>query len=292
MEPWRMYPGRIVGDRRLPVAAGLFYEDRPEALRAQLEWAKGHPLGPGEGGLGEPGGRVVGIVAPHGSLYYSGPIVLHAVLVAAPVKPGLVVVVGPNHSGLGARVSVYPRGFWSTPVGDVEVDEGASRLLAERGGFELDYQGHVYEHSVEVLLPVLLHVLGGGWRLVAVSLYDHSPGTASRLSEALAELASSRDDVLVVFSANLSGFGEPDEVRRWDELLLSRLLKGDAEGLYRVVEEEGIPTCSLGVLASAVLYASKLSASMRLLKHALSSDVAGGGTAVGYAAISLAKTSG
>ncbi|NOZ89473.1 MAG: AmmeMemoRadiSam system protein B [Crenarchaeota archaeon] len=278
-----VFPGRIVAGRRLPLAAGLFYESSREGLQAQIEWARGHPLGPG-GSPPAVEGRLVGVVVPHGSLYYAGPVAAHVLPVLEAVRPSVVAVVGPNHTGLGAGVSVYPEGLWSTPLGDVEVDSEAARRLAELGGFELEVAGHVYEHSVEVVLPLLQHVLGGGWRLVAVSVFDQSPETAARLGEALAVL-SAEHGVFPVFSANLTLYEEPGEARRMDELLLEALQGLDVNGLYRVVEEHGVPTCSLGVLAAAVVYASKLSARPRLLRHALSSDVAGGGYAVGYAAL-------
>jgi len=138
--------GRVVNGKRLPLAAGLFYEASPEGLKAQIEWAFGHPLGP-RGSASRSG--VMAVAAPHGGYFYAGPVYAWAFSVVERRGWDTVVVVGPNHTGVGPGVSVYPKGVWVTPLGEVHVDEDFSRRLVETAGAELDYVAHLYEHSVE-----------------------------------------------------------------------------------------------------------------------------------------------
>src|SRR5262245_52550694 len=60
------------------------------------------------------------VMCPHAGWIYSGELAartLHQVQV-----PGRVVILCPNHTGRGARVSVFPDGAWRVPGGDVPVD--------------------------------------------------------------------------------------------------------------------------------------------------------------------------
>jgi AmmeMemoRadiSam system protein B len=278
--------GRIVSGKRFPIAAGLFYEAERERLLAQMDWGFRHRLGPGRL-PGETGpGAAEALVMPHGGYFAAGPVYAHAVLAAAEGWD-TVVVVGPNHTGVGADVAVYPGGgYWSTPLGDVEVDAEASRGVAEAAGAELDVRPHLYEHSVEVVLPWLQRLRGTGWRLVAVSLYDASPETASALAEAVAGLLEAGRRVLVVASANLSSYLGWEEARRKDRVLLDAVLGLEPGAVYRVVVGEEIPTCSAGVLEFFVAYTRLRGLRPRLLAYTTSGDVVGEkGVVTGYAAI-------
>ncbi len=264
--------GRIIEGRRLPIAAGLFYEARAEKLKAQMEWATRHPLGPGNV---EPRGDVVAVVSPHGGYFYAGPLYAWAFSVI-PGSWDTVVVVGPNHTGVGPAVSVYPRGSWVTPLGEVLVDEEFSSRLASRAGAVLDYVAHLYEHSVEVVLPWLQHRLEQGWRLVAVSLFEQEPSTVARLAGAVLSVAEELGRrTLVVASANLSAYLGYEEARQKDQLLVERLVSGRLGDVYRTVVDERIPTCSAGVLEFFAEYARLRGAGVEVLRYATSGDVSG-----------------
>ena len=42
--------------------------------------------------------------------------------------PEIVVILGPNHYGIGGRVSLMSEGFWETPLGRVEIDKEIARF--------------------------------------------------------------------------------------------------------------------------------------------------------------------
>lgn len=284
------FQGRVISDKRLPIAAGLFYEAAAEKLRTQLEWGFRHPLGPGKLPSEQPG-HSEAVVVPHGGFFVAGPLYAHGVNAAAGGKWDLVVVVGPNHTGVGPSVSVYPRGSWVTPLGEVPVDEEASRLLAEEAGAELDIHGHLYEHSVEVVLPWLQYSLGNGWRLVAVSMYDSSPEAARRLAEAVSSIIERLGHrTLVVVSANLTSYLGYEEARRKDRVLLDAVLGLQEGGVYQAALREEIPSCSVGVLEFFVSYSRLRSLKPRLLAYATSGDITRERDVVtGYAALAAER---
>ncbi len=106
---------------RAPAVAGYFYQGSSEALRKQVE------------GFIVPGAerkRAIGVVSPHAGLIYSGPVA--GALYSSIEIPDTIVLIGPNHTGLGAAVSLMSKGGWETPLGTVEIDETlAASILAK-----------------------------------------------------------------------------------------------------------------------------------------------------------------
>src|SRR5512133_1523995 len=130
---------------REPAVAGRFYDGDPRTLarevRAFLE-AEGEPI------------PALGLVAPHAGYVYSGAI---AGAVYARVRvPPRVIVLGPNHSGLGRPAALWPAdGGWRTPLGTVPVSRPLTDALAACPLVELDLAAHAREHSLEVQVPFL-----------------------------------------------------------------------------------------------------------------------------------------
>src|SRR5262245_64795054 len=95
------------------------------------------------------------MVAPHAGYMYSGAV---AGQVFARVSvPERVVVMGPNHTGRGERVSLVPAGAFQLPGGAVPIDEElAAAILDHVPAARADADAHRTEHSVEVELPFLL----------------------------------------------------------------------------------------------------------------------------------------
>src|SRR5262245_42322731 len=95
---------------RAPAVAGRFYPGTAaqiaEALRTMMPAAA----------AGEER-TATAVMCPHAGWVYSGKIA-GGVLASVRVPPR-VVVMCPNHTGRGARVSIMAAGAWRTPVGDV-----------------------------------------------------------------------------------------------------------------------------------------------------------------------------
>ena len=289
------WTARIVGGRRLPVAAGLYYEADPELLRGQVEWCFSHPKGPGglrRESTAEPP-PVAGLLVPHAGLYYSGPIAAHGYAAVAPWLGSFdtVVVVAPNHTGLGAPVSVYPEGSWSTPLGGLVVDGEMARLVSSLGGGSLDVKAHLFEHSIEVQLPFIEYLTGKGSRprLLAVAMYDQSPEAAARLGEAVAEAARRLGRrILFIATSNLSLYEPPGAAREKDKTTIEILLSMDSSRLYGALASGEAGMCGPGPAAALLHYLSRAGKECggRLLGYATSGEMGGGNRAVvGYASL-------
>ena len=87
--------------------------------------------------------KAIGTVMPHAGYIYSGAV---AGETAASIKvPGTVIILGPNHTGLGPAVSVFPGGSWHMPFGNVPVNEGLADQILELTGSDSPKEHLSYE---------------------------------------------------------------------------------------------------------------------------------------------------
>lgn len=271
--------------RRLPAAAGAFYPSTRDEVVSQLEWCFNHPLGP-RGSVSENyfGEEIHAFICPHAGYIYSGPIAAHSYDLLRNLGPKCtIIVLGPNHFGLGSDVSIYPVGEWVTPLGSVSIDSKLAVLLSELSDiFSLDEVSHVSEHSIEVQLPFLQHVLESP-RIVPICILDQTRQTCLEVGKAVAELMKSNKCILIA-SSDFTHYEPHEVVMKKDSLAIDAIRKMSLDQLYEAVEERGVSMCGYGAVAS-VLQASKLcgGVNVRILKQATSGDTSEQkGSVVGY----------
>ncbi|MCD6341958.1 MAG: AmmeMemoRadiSam system protein B [Thaumarchaeota archaeon] len=277
--------------RRMPAVAGMFYPSSPESLKAEIEHSFLHRIGPGRLPR-KPGGdrNPPSLISPHAGYVYSGPVAAHGYLqLENRIKPETVVILGPNHYGVGSPVSIYPSGEWVTPLGSVKVDEKLALKLAEISDvFTLDEFSHSREHSIEVQVPFLQYVLGE-FKVLPICILDQSLETCIEVGGALAEALKNYRSFLLVASTDLTHY-EPDEIaKQKDEMALQRIVELDVEGLYEVIRRHEISMCGYGPVAAVLEASKRLGASeSEVLRHATSGDITGDrGAVVGYASIKI-----
>ena len=92
--------------KREPAVAGRFYPRDPQALKDEI---KSHIDETAEKN------SAIGVVAPHAGFKYSGDV---AGSVYSRLEiPETVVLLGPNHTGMGERISLMAKGTWTMPFG-------------------------------------------------------------------------------------------------------------------------------------------------------------------------------
>ncbi|MEM2006521.1 MAG: AmmeMemoRadiSam system protein B [Sulfolobales archaeon] len=284
---------------RKPLVSGQFYEGSPTGLVRQIEWCFLHNLGPKVIPKGEGSQERVslGFVVPHAGYMYSGPAAAHAYYaLSMEKKPRTIVLIGPNHTGVGPSVSVYPEGLWETPLGRVPVDSELAKLIAGSSRFaRLDTTAHEYEHSIEVQLPFLQYVLKEDFTIVPITILNQTPRVAEDLAKSIlsAVQLSKRDpyDILIIASTDLTHYEPHDIAHRKDQLVIERIVQLDPDGLFRVVVEKDISMCGPGSTMALIYFAKALNAGgARLLKYFTSGDITGEKSwVVGYAAVQVLR---
>ncbi|MBN1389687.1 MAG: AmmeMemoRadiSam system protein B [Candidatus Thermoplasmatota archaeon] len=278
---------------RHPAVAGMFYPGSERELTRELKDC--FRTGPGRS-TPEKGKRVMGLVSPHAGYAYSGPTAAFGFLAMADGGlPDSVIIIGPNHHGLGEPIGISFEDF-STPLGVMRND----RELAEAIGIPPDELSHVSEHSMEVQLP-FIQFFDKGIGQVCISMMDQSPQTARWLGDRIARaLRTTERDAVIVASSDFTHCGrnygypvpgtmDPGEFARSRDIpVIEKLLKFDIEGALSEKRKLGTTACGLGPI-SAMFEAAKAlgGGEARLLHYTTSYDVSPASSAVGYASIAV-----
>ncbi len=277
---------------RKPAVAGSFYAGSGAGLRRQIEDCFRHTLGPGALPRGATAAerKTLGLVSPHAGYVYSGPVAAHGFFrVAEGRKPETVVIIGPNHRGLGANVAVGKTDKWDTPLGTVELDAGAAEAIISGSNWaQWDDMAHSMEHSIEVQVPFLQYVFGSGFRIVPVAMLRQDLGVSEDLGHAVAAALKGKE-ALIVASSDFSHY-EPQQVAASrDRMALNAILDMDPARLETVVRANDISMCGPGPVMAVLSACKGLGAKKaRLLKYATSGDITGDHSqVVGYASVEI-----
>ena len=284
---------------RKPAVAGSFYPAGEAELKQAVESSYLHKLGPGKlppKGAGSSSG-LKACVCPHAGYTFSGPIAAHSYLdLSELIEPELVVIVGPNHYGVGSGVATYGEGEWETPLGKVAVDPDATNRIVSLAGFvDIDPEAHRREHSIEVQLPFLQRLYGESFQFLPISLAFQDKRTARDLGKALAELlkeaAEAEVGAVLIASSDLTHYEPASAAKEKDTVLLKHVQSLDLDAFYTALERRNITACGFGAIAS-VMEACKLLGFQkgRLNAYATSGDITGDNeSVVGYPSVSFVQ---
>lgn len=269
---------------RPPAVAGTFYEGTPDRLRRQVDSCfAANPPAP------EPKERIVGAVVPHAGLMYSGHVA--AAFYAQADLPKRLIILCPNHTGLGHFAAINREGAWRTPFGDAAIDSAlADALMARSPLLAEDIRAHAREHSLEVQLPLLQRILPD-FTFVPICLGARRYDYAEEIGRAIADVVrEEREPIGILASSDLNHYEDQRETLRKDQLAIDQVLARNPRELWRVVEEYDVSMCGFIPTTAMLVAANALGASTaRLVKHATSGDVNGDYShVVGYASIVVA----
>lgn len=276
---------------RHPAFAGAFYAANPSSLNQQIIDSFKHKYGPGRLPTRSVDSSITAIIAPHAGYIYSGPCAAQPYLrLAEQETPETVVVIGPNHTGWGAPVSLMGDGHWETPLGLVELDtELAHAIISHSDVAQLDSSAFAREHSVEVQLPFLQFIYPE-FKLVPICMRNQGLEASLDLGKAI-HMAIGDSGVIVVASSDLNHMESKSVSNRKDQFVLDAIESMDEYRLQEVVEREHISMCGYGPV-STTLVASKLGGakSAEILSYYTSGDITGDPHAVvGYASAIISR---
>ncbi len=264
-------------DRR-PRVSNAFYEGTPSRLSEELRWCFLHKVGPHSLPSAERSSlkRSLAIVSPHAGYAYSGPVAAHGYLALAQEQPpDVAVILGPNHTGNGAGISIWGEGGWLTPMGRLAIDEHVAKTIAASGSAELDEDAHEYEHSVEVQLPFLQFVFGNNLKIVPICMMLQDYESSRELGLSIAE-ALKGHRAIIIASTDFSHYVPYKEAYRKDSIVGSAITAMDAKAVEVAVRREAISMCGPGPVMATITAALSMGAgSCEKLCYATSGDTSG-----------------
>lgn len=181
------------------------------------------------------------VMVPHAGYVYSGQTA--AQTYARVDIPRTVLLIGPNHTGLGQPFSLMARGTWQTPLGHVSIHEALASVLLGCPFLEQDDEAHRYEHSLEVQLPFLQY-LKPDVRIVPLTVGTHDLKQLKEAGQAAGKvLAQFGEPVLIVISSDMNHYEDEDTTQKKDQIALSALLKLNKEEFASAVKRHEISMC-------------------------------------------------
>ncbi|SHN56161.1 AmmeMemoRadiSam system protein B [Desulfovibrio litoralis] len=253
---------------RKPIVSGRFYPDNAQELggvvKRFLEVKSGVVI---------PEKPSLMTIIPHAGYLFSG-VVAGATLGTAHLEKNCILL-GPNHTGRGEALSVWPGGEWLSPLGAVPVNSSLAKAIIDaKLGFVADTEAHLGEHSLEVTLPFIqekLCIQDKGIcippHIVPICVASVDFETLKKAGQGLGKLikkynAQHSSPVSLIVSSDMSHYVSAKEASRLDSLALNEVLSLDPKGLFDVVNREKISMCGvapavLGLFAALELGASK-----------------------------------
>ena len=265
---------------RKPVVAGQFYESDRQKLIQQIS------------GLvkKQEAKDILACILPHAGYIYSGK-------VAAETVSGInikdtVILLGPNHTGHGAIFSVMPEGIWQTPLGNIEIDTKLARLFLKKSALlEEDSLAHLYEHSLEVELPILQY-FRPDFKIVPIAFMSankqHLKSIATELADVI-KISGRENSLTLVASSDLTHYEPLDSAERKDKAAIDAILELDEEKFIDSIKDLDISMCGYAPVYVLLLLAKLLGAKQaHLVRYDTSASVSKDKTSVvGYAGITI-----
>ena len=266
---------------RRAAVAGTWYPGAAPALAAAVDRHLAAAARDGAVGCAD----LVGLVAPHAGLMYSGPVAAYAYRLLRQRAFDVAVLVGPSHFVGFDGVSIHPSGGFETPLGVALIDEECAAALMRATPIVREHPAaHAREHSLEMQLPFLQR-LAPEAKIVPLVMGFQTAETARALGDALAA-AIARKKALLVASTDLSHYHDAATASRLDAVVIDHVSRFDVDGLQATLDARPEHACGGGPLVAVMRAARQVGArDAVVLRYADSGDVSGDKTAVvGYLA--------
>jgi AmmeMemoRadiSam system protein B/AmmeMemoRadiSam system protein A len=267
-----------------PAVAGTFYPADKDSLKKSVEdFLSKAETSPDHG-------KLIAIISPHAGYIYSGQTAAYGYKQIQGSDIKNVILIGPSHRSAFKGASVYTKGSFRTPLGNVKINERlAEGLLNESADVRFSPEAYEGEHSLEVQLPFLQTVLKD-FTIVPVLIGSPSGRTFEHLIQKLTEMLDEK--TLLIASTDLSHYHDYPTAKEMDSKIISavqRLSPKDTIELLRSGKSEmcgGVPV----IIAMEVARRSGANLGV-VFKQANSGDVTGEkDKVVGYASIGLYKS--
>lgn len=215
---------------RMPAVAGTFYPATATALKNQVSMLF-------ETTTTTPETDVAAIIVPHAGYVYSGEVAASAYArLNRKAQYRNIFIIGRSHRKFFNGVSIFPKGYYITPSGEVQINEETALQLMENHKFiYYDEDADQAEHSLEVQLPFLQYWLENDFKIVPLIMGIDDSSIYEKLADALRPWFNS--DNLFVISTDFSHYPSYETAIKTDETTAQAIIANDSEQLRKCCEE-------------------------------------------------------
>lgn len=265
---------------RPAAVAGQFYPSSKHSLIAQIEAFIDKNAKKQE---------AIACMLPHAGYMYSGKVA--AETVSRINLKDKIVLLGPNHTGLGEPFSIMTQGLWQTPLGELKIDsELANKILKGSKYLEEDASAHAYEHSLEVELPFLQY-FKDNFEIVPIVALSENLAVLKEIGKDIAATIIKEPEIknstLLVASSDMTHYEPQSVAQKKDKIAIEAILELDEDKLMEKIQQLNISMCGYAPVIIMLVAAKSLGAkTAELVKYQTSGEVTGDFNAVvGYAGI-------
>ncbi len=216
---------------RTPAVAGRFYPASPEKLQRELEQlfsrAKSKECN-----------HVRAVISPHAGYVFSGTVAASAFnQIDKEHRYERIFLIGSSHQVALKGAAVYTQGDFLMPYGTVttDVDFCKKLVFAHPGLFSEDSRAHRDEHSLEVQLPFLHHVLRQEYVIVPIIIGTSDPSVCKKIAEVLVPYFNA--DNLFVISSDFSHYPGYEDALTIDAATKDAILQNAPKALMQRLTE-------------------------------------------------------
>ncbi|MGB5446890.1 MAG: AmmeMemoRadiSam system protein B [Psychromonas sp.] len=260
---------------RAAAVAGSFYPRTAEQINQELNVFLNIQSDPEI----QPTIEAKALIVPHAGYCYSGAVAGYAYAYLKNISHQIrrVILLGPSHRVALHGCAVSSCDFFSTPLGQIEIDKVSTARLLNKDLVITYDPAHSLEHSLEVQLPFLQRCLQEFVLVPIVVGYC----SAEHICKIFDELKVSQADTLVVVSSDLSHYHPYPQAQSLDDKTIEHILNYE----YHL---KGGNACGCYALNGLLRYAQNQNWAIKLLKKANSGDTFGSkNEVVGYASFIL-----
>ncbi len=268
---------------REPSAIGYFY---PEGLKNIKKLIDSFNIIPSKEKI-----DAFGIISPHAGYIYSGK-TAYAGYSNVKIKNNIIII-GPNHTGMGADYSVMNSGGYGFKDFNVDINEDlANAIIKDKDSpFVADEFAHLKEHSIEVQIP-LIYNLKQDFKIVPIVVsyikYADALNASKSIFNAVRKL-NLTDDVLLVASSDMTHYESAESAKIKDDIAIKEIMDLNPGGLYNKVLEYKISMCGF-IPAVIMLNVAKMAGctKTKLIGYTTSGEATGDySSVVGYSSMAI-----
>lgn len=200
---------------RPAAVAGKFYTKDKDELIQQLEFFQKHRKCDYKASS-----RAV--IVPHAGYIYSGQLANEGFSYLDKNAKKIFIIAPPHYVAVN-NVALSSFNFWSTPLGEIEVDQEINQELVEKFGCEFEDDAFKDEHSVEVQVPFIQKYFPNA-KIIPILVGKHY----EKVTKIIAHYWQNSENAFVI-SSDLSHFYPSHEARKLDSITAEMVETKDLE---------------------------------------------------------------
>ena len=205
--------------------------------------------------------EIIGLVLPHAGYVYSGKTALKALILAKEIIQNLenidtIILIGPDHYSYGKNISIDNRTYLipqnlTFESHDLYIQEIKNISKEYSDNFiEINYEAFDYEHSLEVILPLIYYVFNKTFKLICITISKQTLNNCLTLANILFKALKDKSNYLLIASSDMSHYIPHQEAISKDSKVFNYITENDSIGFYKAVIDNQINSCGFGCITT------------------------------------------